>query len=153
MLGESSQSWKDSLASSLRSMAEGMAAVADGQGEFAIEEGVVERDAGCVGAGVAEPDAIDAGPVDGGEAHGAGLAAGVDFAAVEAEGVEVSAGGADGFDFRVGGGVVVAGDGVAAFADDGAISDETAPKGPPWPERTLSLARAMARRMKVRVRS
>ena len=92
--------------------------------DFAIEECIVEVGAGCVGTGIAKPDAIDVRPVDGGQAHGAGFAAGVDFRALEAEDAELLAGSADGADFAVGGGVVVAGDAVGSFADDGSVTDD-----------------------------
>ena len=52
----------------------GDAARAEWERDFAIEEGVIEADCGGVRGSVAEEDGIAAGPVDGGEAHGAGLA-------------------------------------------------------------------------------
>jgi hypothetical protein len=107
----------------------GDGALLGGTSEFAVEEGVVEGGAGRVGAGVAVPDAIHAGPVDGREAHGAGLTTGIDFAAFERESGQGLAGGADGADFGVGGGIVLLGDAVGCFADEDAGADNDGAEG------------------------
>ena len=117
----SSQSWNDSQACSRRNIEEGMARSRSGQGQLAVEKGIVEGDAGRVGAGVAEPDAVDASPVNRGQTHRAGLAAGVDFTSLQTKNAERLAGGADGAHFGVGGGIVVARDAVDAFTDHDAV--------------------------------
>lgn len=99
------------------------------EGDLLVDEVVVETDRGGVGAGVAVEDGGDAGPVDRGEAHGAGLAAGVEFAVGELERVERAAGFADGGDLGVGGGVVGGGDAVVAAGDDLAAADDDAAEG------------------------
>ena len=95
-----------------------------GEGECVIEVDVVEAGFGGIFNTKSIVDAIDACPVDCAEAHRAGLAGGVDFAASEFEVAELVAGVADGGDFAVGGGVVIAEDLVPAFADDFAIADD-----------------------------
>ena len=114
-----------------------------------IQEGVVEAGGGCVRGGVAIEDGVAARPVERGEAHRAGFAAGVDVAAVKLEAAESLAGGADGDDLGVGGGVVGCGDLIDAGGDDLPPWTTTAPKGPPLPEVTLAVARAIACRMNV----
>jgi len=94
------------------------------EGDFVIDEGVVEAGAGGFDAGVGVVDGGGAGPVHGAEAHGAGFATGVDFAAFELEGTELLAGFADGHDFGVGGGVVGRGDAVGGGGDDLAVFDD-----------------------------
>ncbi len=90
-----------------------------GDGEF-VEAGV-----GGVGDIGAEEDFIDVGPVDGGEAHGAGFGGGVDGAALEVDEAELFAGEANGVDFSVGGDVggvpddVVSGDNEFIVFNDG----------------------------------
>jgi hypothetical protein len=95
-----------------------------GEFDLVVEEGVVEAGGCGVGSGVAVVDGAEARPVDGGEAHGAGLAAGVDLTAGEGEGVELRAGTADGYDLRVGGWVVAGGDEVGADGHDVAVSHD-----------------------------
>lgn len=100
------------------------------EGHFAIEKGIVEVGSSSVGAGIAEPDTVDAGPVDGGETHGARLTAGINFSALEAEDAEGLAGGTDGTDLAVSGGIVVAGDAVGSFAKDEAFPDDDGTERP-----------------------
>ena len=75
-------------------------------------------------------------PVYGGEAHGAGFAAGIDFAACEREGIKICAGIANGFDFRMGGRIVGRGDAVPSAPDNFTAFDyhgaEWAEKYPEW---------------------
>ncbi len=61
----------------------GMLRWSSGQFDLIVEKGVVEAGRGSIRSGVAVVDGVAARPVDGGEAHGAGFAAGVDLAAGE----------------------------------------------------------------------
>jgi len=92
--------------------------------EFGVEEGIIESCAGGVGIAGTVIDDIEAGPVAGGQTHGAGLATGVEFAALEGEGVESFACGANGVDFAMRCWVVGGCNGVDAFADDAAVVDD-----------------------------
>jgi len=97
---------------------------------FLIDETVVEADiCGILGC-IAVVDGAAAGPVDRGQTHGAGFAAGVDIAVRELEGVKLPACLADGNDLGVGGGVVVCGDAVGCARDDLAAFDDDGAKGP-----------------------
>ena len=71
----------------------------------------------------AEPDALDAGVVNGGEAHGAGLHGHVELAAGERRRPQVLAGRPQREDLRVGGGVGTADDGGVGTGDDPAVLD------------------------------
>lgn len=104
----------------------GLVAVFAFQGQFVVDERVVEADAGGVGFVVAVIDFVQMGPVDGSQAHGTGLARGIDFASAEVERVQLLAGGADGAHFGMGRRVVVGryavharGYYLAVFHDDG----------------------------------
>ena len=89
-----------------------------GQWHLIIQEGVVEADLGGLVAGVGVDEAVEPCPVDGGEAHRAGFATGVDGRPLQAEIGETGAGAADGDDFGMGGRVAGCRDLVTAFADD-----------------------------------
>src|SRR5690242_12155009 len=91
-------------------------AAADGEGDFAVDEIIVEGDAGRICAGVSVKDSSKTRPVNGGEAHGAGFATGVEIAVVELKGFEAFAGFANGDDLGVGGWVVGGGDLIATAA-------------------------------------
>ena len=97
--------------------------------EFAIEKGIVESGASGIGGAAAVIDGIEARPVGRGQAHGAGFATGVEFAAGECECAQRLAGGADGVDLAVSRGVVGRGDGVRALADDLAFAHNESAKG------------------------
>ena len=120
-----------------------------GRFNLVVEEGVVEAGGGGIGGGVAVEDGVAARPVERGEAHGAGLATGVDLAAGELEGAERRAGGADGDDLGVGGGVVGGGDQVDAGGDDLAVAHDDRAEWAAAPEVTFSVARAIACCMKI----
>ena len=64
-----------------------------------------------------------------GQAHGAGLATGIELAAGERETAERAGCIADGVYFSVGRGVVGLGHGVDAFSDDLAIADDDCAEG------------------------
>ena len=111
-----------------------------------VDEVVGELDGFRILAGVCVVDPVDAGPVDGPEAHGTGFTRGVDDAAVQVEGVQGAAGRPDGIDLGVGRGIVVEGDAVGPGGDDSPSFTMTAPKGPP-PCATLSTDSRIASRM------
>jgi hypothetical protein len=85
---------------------------------------VVEAHRRGIGRAVAEVDALGPRPVDGAEAHRAGLAAGVEVAAVELERAERAAGLADRHDLGVRGGVVGRRHLVGALGENGAVLDD-----------------------------
>ncbi len=92
--------------------------------EFSVEECIVETCVGGIGVAGAIVDDVEAGPVAGGEAHGTGLATGVEFAALECKSAKGFACGTNGVDLAVGGGIVRRSDGVDAFADDAAVAND-----------------------------
>src|SRR6202035_1147869 len=96
---------------------------------FGIEEGIVEADLCGIGGGVAVEDGRATRPIEGGEAHRARFAAGVDGAAGKLEATQRLAGGADGHDLGVCGGVVVKGDAIDAGGDDDAVADDHGAEG------------------------
>jgi MoxR-like ATPase len=97
---------------------------------LAIELGIVKAGGGCVGLSGGEPDLIEAGPEDGAEAHGAGLATGVDFAAGEVVVLQGGGGVADGGDLGVGGGVKGGRDEIDAFGEELSVADDDGAEGP-----------------------
>lgn len=107
----------------------GDGAIGEGERDLAIQEGVVE--AGCCGlcGSAAIINRAEPSPVDGGEAHGAWLAGGIDFAAGEGEAAELGAGVADGGNLSVGGGVVAGGDAVGAGGEDLAVAHNDGSEG------------------------
>ena len=70
----------------------GNGALGHGSLYFFVDEFVTEVDVLCVLLVIGIADAAEAGPVDGAQAHGAGLARGVDGAAFELEGALLLAG-------------------------------------------------------------
>lgn len=90
---------------------------------------VVEAGGGGFELGGSVVDAVQTGPEDGAEAHGAGFAAAVDFAAGEVVGVEFCGGAADGGDFGVGCGVVGGRYKVCAFGDQFPALDDDGAEG------------------------
>ena len=92
--------------------------------KLGVEESVIEAGASGIGVAGTVVDDIEAGPVAGRETHGAGLATGVEFTALEREGAQGFACGTNGVDLAVGSGVVGGGNGVDAFADDAAVADD-----------------------------
>ena len=97
--------------------------------QFLVNEVIGEVDGGGILFRVAVIDALDMRPIDGAEAHRAGLAGGIDDTVREVEGAQFATGLADGVHFGMGGGVVVAGDAVRAASDDFAISHDDGPEG------------------------
>ena len=97
--------------------------------ELLINEVIVEVNVSRVLTRVGEEDAVGAGPVDGGEAHRAGLAAGVDGAPSQLKGLKRRAGVADGDNLGVGSGIIVAKDRVDASGDDLVIANNNAAEG------------------------
>lgn len=93
-----------------------------------VQECIIEADACGIGGAIAEKDRLAARPVKGGQAHGAGLAACVDFAAIELKLAEDLAGVTNGNDLRVCGGVVGGGDLVGAGCDDLVVFDDEGAK-------------------------
>jgi hypothetical protein len=83
-----------------------------------VEKRVIESGSRGIGVAGSVVDDVEAGPVAGGQAHGTGLAAGVEFAALKREGTQGLASGANGVHFAVRCGVVAGRDGVDAFAND-----------------------------------
>ncbi len=75
--------------------------------EELVEFGVAEADFGVVLEGAAIVDFADVGPEDGGEAHWARLAGGVELATRQIVGLELLLGLSDGVDFAVAGRVGV----------------------------------------------
>lgn len=75
--------------------------------EELVEFGVAKADFGVVFEGAAIVDFADVGPEDGGEAHRARLASGVELATGQIVGLELLLGLSDGVDFAVAGGVGV----------------------------------------------
>ena len=102
-----------------------------GLDDLVVEEGVVEACVGGIGLGSAEEDGLTARPVDGGEAHGARLAACVDGAALKLEVAEFLTGGADREDLGVGGRVVILGDAIDGGGDDLACAHDDGSEGSP----------------------
>jgi len=82
-----------------------------------VEVGIVESGGGGLLLRRGVPDAVQASPKDGAEAHGAGFATGVDFAAGEVVGLQRGGGLANGVDFGMGRGVAGGGDPVNSFRD------------------------------------
>jgi len=76
------------------------------QRDFVVNEIVIKTNRRRVLAGVGEIDFFDARPVNGREAHGAGLATGVEFAIVELESLQPRACGANRGHFSMRGGVI-----------------------------------------------
>src|ERR1035437_5950601 len=92
--------------------------------QLIVEESVVEAGAGGVGGAGAVVEAVNPRPVGGGQAHGAGLATGVELATGQREGSQSLAGRADGVHFSVGRGIMRGGDGVHALAHDAALAHD-----------------------------
>ena len=107
----------------------GDGALVFGEGEFVVDKLVGEVDVGGVFFAVAVDNAVDASPIDGAEAHGAGFARAIDGGAAEGEGVLLGAGLAYGHHFGVGGGVVVEGDAVFACGYNLSIAHYHSAKG------------------------
>ena len=106
------------------SVGEGDDALIWWEGELAVEEGIVEAGGGCLLLRCGVVYAVEAGPQNCAEAHGAGLATGVDFAAGEVVGFQGGGGVTDGVDFGMGGRVAVRGDEVDAFGEELAVSGD-----------------------------
>src|SRR5689334_23125630 len=92
-----------------------------GDGEFAVDEGVVEARGGGVGGSGGVENFGWARPIDGAEAHRTGFAGGEKLAVIELKRFEPLAGFTNGNDFGVGGGVVRGSDAVGAGGDESAI--------------------------------
>lgn len=90
--------------------------------ELGVEEGIVEAGAGGVGSRATEVDRFKTCPVGRGQAHGAGLAAGIELAAGKRKRAERLAGSSDRIDLAVGGWIVGLGDRIRAFSDDSSIA-------------------------------
>ena len=114
--------------------------------KFRVEESVVKAGARRIGGAGSVVDSVEPRPVGGSEAHGAGLATGVELAAGESKGSESFGGGANGVDLGVRGGIVGSGDGVGALANDLAVAHDDRAKRPARAGSTFCVASAMARR-------
>lgn len=97
--------------------------------EFLIEDGVIEAGARGVRGAATKVNRVNARPVDGRKTHRAGLATGVELAAVKREGAEGLAGGANGVHFGVRGGIDGSGNGVHALADYLAVPHDDGSEG------------------------
>ena len=109
-------------------MDEGYGAAVDGFVEFLVDKVISKIDVTGVLLRVAIIHTAQVSPIDGAEAHGAGLARSVDDAVGEVEGAQFSAGLADGIDFSVGSRIVVEGDAVGAAGDDLTVFDDDGSK-------------------------
>ena len=89
-----------------------------GLGQLMVDEVVRESGGGGFLSCTAEVEPREVGPVDGGEAHRAGLAAGVEVAAGEMKVAQLPAGVANGHDFGMSRRIVRRSDAVAAAPDD-----------------------------------
>lgn len=99
---------------------------------FAVKESIIETGAGRVSRGAAVVDGVETRPVRCGEAHGTGLATGVQLTAFERERAECLAGRANGVDFAVGRGIVDGGNTVGTFTDDNAVAYDDGGEGSPF---------------------
>ena len=94
---------------------------------LAIEKRVVEAGGGGLTLGGGVPDAVQAGPQNGAETHGAGLATGMDFTAGKVVSFEGGGGVTDGGYFGVGGWIAVRRDEINALSDPfSALGDDGA---------------------------
>jgi len=93
------------------------------------DESVVEADGGGFGLGVAVDDPLEVGPVDGAEAHGAGLASAIESAAFQVEASQLLGGDADRLDLGMGGGVVAGEDFVVGGGDHFALVNDHGAEG------------------------
>ena len=107
----------------------GNGALGGGKRYLVVDEGVVEAYGRCVGAGVCVVDALDAGPIDGAQAHGAGLARAVNFAATQVKCTLGSTSRTNGAHLGVGRGVVQDGYAVGAGGHNLAIAHDDSSKG------------------------
>ena len=116
------------------------------QRDLPVNEIVVEADVRRITAGVAVVGLRNARPIDRGQAHRAGLAAGVELAVGQLEGAQAAAGLADGRHLGMRGRVVARGHPVLAPGDDLAAADDDAAKRPAaiGPHRVLSEADRLA---------
>lgn len=97
--------------------------------QLLVDEVVGEIDVSGVLFRVAVIDAFDMRPIDGTQAHRAGLAGGVDNAIGKVEGAQLAAGLTNGVHLSVGSRVVVDGHAVGAARDDFSVLHDDGPKG------------------------
>lgn len=95
-----------------------------------VEEGVIKAGGGGLTMRGGVENTVQASPEDRAEAHGAGFATGVDFAALQVVGLKRGGGTADGGNFGVGGGVATGGDQVHTFGDEFPSPSDHSAKGP-----------------------
>ena len=107
----------------------GNGALGGGKRYLVVDEGVVEAYGRSVGAGVSVVDALDAGPIDSTQAHGAGLARAVNLAATKVESALSSTSSTNGTHLGVGRGVVQEGYAVGAGCHNLAIAHDDRSKG------------------------
>ena len=108
---------------------DGDAAQIKRQSELAADELIREADSGGVGGARAVVIAGDPGPVDCGQAHGAGFAAGVKLAVAQVKCAKLLTSLADGDDLRVGRRIIRRCNAVVAVADDLAVFDDDRAEG------------------------
>ena len=98
----------------------GNAAFVMRDGNFAVDEGVVETCGSGIGGSGGVEDLRWTSPINCAETHGAGFAGGEEFAVIELKGFEALAGFANRNDFGVGSGVVGSGNTISTCGDEGA---------------------------------
>lgn len=111
-------------------MFHGIAALCWRQWQFRVDEAVVKTGVRRILPRGRVHNARGPCPVDGAQAHGAGLAAGVHRAAVQLEGIELGTRRTDRHHFRMGRGVVAAGNAVVALAHHLPVLHDHAAKRP-----------------------
>ena len=89
--------------------------------DLAINQGIVKPDFGGISIVIRKVNARQPGPVDCPQAHGAGLAGSIDFAAFKIEPAKVLASGADSEHFRMRGWIVCRCDLIRGLPDDDAV--------------------------------
>ncbi len=99
------------------------------ESQLLVDKLIIKTDTGRIGLAVEIEQFVGASPVDGTQTHGARLATTVDHTAMQLMATQLVAGGADGFHFCVGGGVMLAGNPVAALANDDSILYHQCRKG------------------------
>ena len=140
---QSSKAWR---ASACSTWAEGRRRSAGAQGDFVVDERVVETCPGSIVLVATIIQVVKVRPVDGSQAHGARLARGVEVAPREVERAQPAGGLADGVDLGMGGGVVVGRHAVGALGHDDTVLHYHGGEGAAA-RFTLSTDRAIARRM------
>lgn len=104
-------------------------ALGGGEGYLVVDEGVVEADLGGVASGVGIVDALNAGPIDGAQAHRAGLTGGVYLTPLEVEVAHGCTGCTNGAHLGVGCGVVEQRNAVGTSGHNLTVAHDDSTKG------------------------